>query len=189
MTKTAPSSSIRLASDPAAFVWKTGIDGKRVKVLAAEVNAVRVPWYLKDGASVSGQIATDRQRTVVDASGDSGIGLHKPGARFAADRSAFDAAAAAYAQMVADQAVSWKRGPDRYQQDAGAREGDEAIGTDARRRRKTVARDPFGREAATYEETEDATPQSVADAGRIKQQAYDAYVKDAQEAWKNLRSA
>jgi hypothetical protein len=63
---------------------------------------------------------------------------------------------------------------------------------DGRRRRRGIARDPFGREVETWEEEEDAAPAVprvlTADEGRrLKQQAYEAMVADMCNAWKDPR--
>jgi hypothetical protein len=95
-------------NDANAWEWRIGHDGRRVKVLAAGVDGVRVRAMVRDSASVAGQIARDRMQ-VTDASGDSGLGLHKPGARFASDRAAYDAAEQAYLERVRDGESAWKQ--------------------------------------------------------------------------------
>ena len=54
-------------SDPRAFEWKVGSDGKPVRVLADGVNAVRVRTMLRDSSTVAGQIARDRMRDLAQA--------------------------------------------------------------------------------------------------------------------------
>jgi len=168
--------------DPNATEVVIGHDGKPVRVVRDKC-VVRVPMRMRDAASVSGQIAADRQRVVDD------FALHKPGVRRLSDES-YDASRAAYETMVRDRSEAWRAGPGGHDigRDSGRPELGDGQHQDARRRRKTVERDPQGRELATYEETEDAAPLSVADAERIKREAWEQCVRDAEQAWKNLGS-
>ena len=71
----------------------------------------RVPMMARDSLSpVQQAIIADRQR-VVDAAGDAGLALHRPGSRMLADRSAYDAVADAYDEMCRASEVAWKAGP------------------------------------------------------------------------------
>ena len=91
--------------DNAAFEWITDRSGRRVKVLRDGAVA-RVRMHTRD--SVQAAIAADRRARVTDATGDSGFGLHRPGARLLADSSAYDEVQSAYVQMVADGELAWK---------------------------------------------------------------------------------
>jgi len=147
--------------DPSATEWVIGHDGKRVRVVRDKC-VVRVPMRMRDAASVAGQIA-ERQRGIVDLAGNDGVALHRPGVRLMSDESTYDAAAAAYEQMIADTSDAWKRGPGGHAQDLG--DGQQDAGSPAWR-----------------------PGLSFSDAEAIKQKSYDEMVPAAETAWQNLRS-
>jgi hypothetical protein len=170
--------------DPSAWEWRIAHDGRRIRVLRDGVSGVRVRTMVRD--SVAGQIAADRQQ-VTDASGDSGLGLHKPGARFASDRAAYDAAEQAYLERVRDGENAWRAGPGGNQLDAalgefaGAREGDHC----------TTNGEP-GRMVRTASGELTCEPNQRRDSmlfeSDAQASAYERRVRDGEAAWKTLGS-
>jgi hypothetical protein len=155
----------------------------------------RVRMHAKD--SVQAAIMADRRSHVTDATGDSGLGLHRPGARFATDASLYDAAMEAYAQATCAAEEAWRKGPGW--QDASAlgtgysgREGDPCTvragasegylegspGHLARVDGKLVC--------VPDKPSRRADSMSIADAEAIKQRAWEDANREAAEAWKHL---
>ena len=204
-------------SDPAAFVWKTGIDGRPVRVLADGVNAVRVRTMLRDANTVGGQIARDRQR-VVDGGGGT-AGLHRPGPRFASDAGLLDAARKAYEQRVADGEERWRAGPGGGLQDASVlgtaysgKPGDSCtvragaargwiegspghlvyLNIEGEQVLICVPNRPSVRPSDSAPSLDWRTTdlaKLVRDAAAIKQQAYEAACADSERAWMRLGSS
>jgi hypothetical protein len=129
---------------------------------------LRTPMMARDGLS-------DTQRAIADAAArrsfDDSHAKHQPGPIFA-DRSA---AREAYEDARRESEQAWKMLP-----------APTAVAADRRRKRKKgQARDPFGREAGSWEEEEDSIAASAADGLDAKQRAYAEMCDELCNAWRN----
>jgi hypothetical protein len=140
------------------------------------VTHMRVPMLMRDAATrdtdrfevrrqvkeFQRQIAADRS-WVTDATGDSGIGLRRPGSRFAADSATYDETARAYQEMVANTARAWIDGPAHVVPEH-------------------TPPDTAGTAPAWHSDI------SFSDAEAIKAEARAAAAREQAAAWRNLRT-
>ena len=165
----------------------------------------RVPMMLRDAdrREVQRQIKADAarrelQRRIVDAAGNDGLALLKPGSRRLADASAYADAEAAYEQATRDCENAWRRGPGS--QDALAH-GTEYSGHEG---------DPCTVRAGSAEGYLEGSPghlarvdgklvcvpnepaprrsdsMSASDAQATKDRAYDEMCRRSEDAWRHL---
>ena len=150
----------------------------------------RVPMAMRDSGTVQAAIAAARQVPVTDASGDSGLGLHKPGNRRLSDASSYDAAEQAYDAMCRASSEAWKAGPNP-QLDASPPAGaypyeahKEGTSCTVNGAPGTLQRE--GNYLICKPDAQRRDSMSVGDAEAIKTQAYEQRVKDGEAAWKTL---
>lgn len=100
---------IRNHTQDSDFETLVGHDGKPLRVLK-EGHTLRVNMMLRDSLSpVQRAIAIGKER-IHDGRGNP-LGLHRPGFRFAADASIYDAAQEAYRQATIDRENAWRKDP------------------------------------------------------------------------------
>ena len=192
--------------DPSATEMVIGHDGRPVRVVPDKC-VVRVPMRLRDSATVAGQIAATNRAAIHDRV-HSAFGLHRPGYRLS-DAVDTSAAAQAYDEMCRASSEAWKAGPGQ-QLDANPPANaygpyeERLLGTvctlngadgrlEASADGKWLICRPLDQRSdsasAVLDWRSGGLAQLMAEAERIKQEAWEAAMRDSEQAWQRLGSS